>query len=105
MPDAQRIVDGLAVKEYPVIMEFDGDIFITRHDLKAKQEVLVLLNKYLKADFDFLFSKTRDRNSSRFRSTLDNMIMQKLIGKKGEEYFLMPRGADIIRNESLLTYA
>jgi hypothetical protein len=105
MPDAQRIVDSLAVKEYPVIMEFDGDIFITRHDLKAKQEVLILLNKYPKADFDFLFPKTRDKNASRFQSTLDDMVAKKLIGKKGEEYFLMPRGMDTIRNDSLLTYA
>src|SRR3989344_7177855 len=41
MPDAQRIVDEFAVKEYPVLMEFEGDIFITRHDLTAKQEVLI----------------------------------------------------------------
>jgi hypothetical protein len=104
MPDAQRIVDGLAVKDYPVLMEFDGDTFITRPDLSAKQEVLVVLNKFSKADFDFLFSKTKDGNSTRFRSTLGNMVTQKLIGRKDGQYFLMPKGVQAIQSESLLAY-
>jgi hypothetical protein len=41
MSHAQEIADGLSVKEYPVIIERNGELFIARHDLDAKQEVLV----------------------------------------------------------------
>jgi hypothetical protein len=37
MAEAQKIVDGLAVKEYPVVMERNGELFITRHNLNAKE--------------------------------------------------------------------
>ena len=40
MPEAQEIVDGLSAKEYPVIIERHGELFIARLDLSAKQEVL-----------------------------------------------------------------
>lgn len=105
MYDAQRIVDELSVKEYPVIMEFEGEIFITRHDLTARQEVLVLLCKNLQTDYGFLFSKTRDKNSTRFRNTLKEMISGKLIGEKNEKFFLMPRGMDVVMSEGLLRYS
>ena len=62
MDQAQSIVESLAVREYPVVIERNGEIFLARHDLKARQEVLVLLTKNAEAEFDFLFSKTRDRN-------------------------------------------
>lgn len=105
MFDAQRIVDGLSVKEYPVIMEFKGEIFITRHDLTAKQEVLVLLCKNQEADYGFLFSKTRDRNNTRFRVTLKGMVSSKLIGEKDGRFFIMPRGMVTVVNEGLLRYS
>lgn len=103
--DAQRIVDGLSVKEYPVIMEFEGEIFITRHDLTARQEVLVLLCKNQEADYGFLFLKTRDKNNTRFRNTLKGMVSTKLIGEKNGRFFLMPRGMVIAANEGLLRYS
>ncbi len=104
MAEAQTIVDGLAVKEFPVVMEFEGDSFITRTNLKASQEVLVLLNKYAKADFNFLFSKTKDGNRTRFQDTLRAMVLKKLIGLKDGSYFLMPKGAELTVKESLLSY-
>lgn len=104
MIQAQKIVDSLAVKDYPVIFERDGELFIARHDLKAEKEVLVLLTRNDKADFSFLFSKTKDKNKTRFDGKLEKMITSKLIGKKGADYFLMPRGAATVAKEALLTY-
>jgi hypothetical protein len=104
MAEAQKIVDGLSVKEYPVIMEFDGELFLTRHNLTAEQEVLVLLTKNSTANANFLFEKTRDGNSTRFSRRLREMVRDKLIGNKGDEYFLMPRGATRVSRDSLLTY-
>ena len=104
MAEAQKIVDGLSVKEYPVIMEFDGELFLTRHDLTAEEEVLVLLTKNSTATSKLLFEKTRDANSTRFNRRLTELVRDKLIGKKGPEYFLMPRGAARVSRDSLLTY-
>jgi hypothetical protein len=105
MAEAQKIVDGLSVKEYPVIMEFGGELFLTRHNLTAEQEVLVLLTKNSTANEKLLFEKTRDGNSSRFNRRLKEMVRDKLIGNKGYEYFLMPRGAMRVSRDSLLTYS
>lgn len=105
MNEAEAIVEGLSVRDYPVVIEREGEIFIARHDLKARQEVLVLLTKNREAGFDFLFSKTRDRNRSRFKKALDEMVSEKLIGMQGENYFLMPRGAAAVANESLLQFS
>ena len=104
MAEAQKIVDGLSVKEYPVIMEFDGELFLTRHDLTAEEEVLVLLTKNSTATSKLLFEKTRDANSTRFNRRLTELVRDKLIGKKGPEYFLMPRGAARVSRDLLLTY-
>lgn len=104
MAEAQKIVDGLSVRDYPVIVERNGEIFLARHNLTARQEILVLLTKNSTANKSFLFEKTRDRNSTRFQHHLKEMVADKLIGKKGDEYFLMPRGAARVSRDSLLTY-
>ncbi len=105
MPNAQKIVDGFAVKEYPVIMEVDGDAFITRHDLTTNQEVLVLLSKYSRMDSDTLFVKTKDKNKTRFKNMLTRMVAEKTIGETSGQYFIMPRGVEVVISASLLTYA
>jgi hypothetical protein len=105
MLEAQKIVDGLSVKDYPVIMERNGEIFITRHNLTAKEEVLVLLTKNTGSNFTFLFSKTGDTNTSRFRRTLREMVSAKLIGVHNDEYFIMPRGQAVVAKKSLLSYS
>jgi hypothetical protein len=105
MLEAQKIVDALSVKEYPVIIEREGELFITRHDLKAKQEVLVLLTKNMSATAEFLHEKTRDSNRSRFQSNLREMVADKFIGRAANgEYFIMPRGQALVTKKSLLTY-
>ena len=105
MRDAQKFVDALSVKEYPVIMERDGELFITRHDLKAKQEVLVLLTKNASATAEFLHKKSGDSNKSRFERTLRKMVDAKFISQAANgEYFIMPRGQALVTKESLLTY-
>ena len=81
MREAQKIVDGLSIKDFPVILERDGELFIARHDLSAKEEVLVLLSKNSSAPFDLLFEKSGDSNNSRFKKTLARMVAAKLIGK------------------------
>jgi hypothetical protein len=105
MDEAQKIVDALSAKEYPVIMERDGELFIARHDLGAKQEVLVLLTRDASATPEFLESKVSDSTKSRFRRNLQEMVSEKLIGKAANgEYFIMPRGQALVTAKSLLTY-
>jgi len=107
MVEAQQIVDALSVKEYPVIMEREGELFITRHNLKAKEEVLVLLTKNASATAaEFLYDKSGDSNKSRFQSNLQKMVEGKFIGRASDgEYFIMPRGQALVTKESLLTYS
>ena len=106
MRDAQKIVDGLAVKEYPVITERNGELFIARHNLSAKEEVLVLLTKNDSSTIEFLNAKTGDSNSSRFRRNLREMVSDKLIGIDANgEYFIMPRGRALVTKKSLLSYS
>jgi hypothetical protein len=105
MSKAQEIVDGLSAKEYPVIMERNGELFIARHDLGAKQEVLVLLTRNASATSAFLEAKTSDSNKSRFRRNLTEMASDKLIGVAADgNYFIMPRGQALVAEKSLLTY-
>jgi hypothetical protein len=104
MDRAQNIVDGLAVKEYPGLMEFEGELYIARHDLKPHEEVLVCLYGFGKTDYQYLFSKSRQRNTTRFREMLEKLILEKYVGIKGDEYFLMPRGFKTVENEQLLQY-
>lgn len=105
MRKAQKIVDGLAVKEYPVIMERQGELFITRHDLSAKQEVLVLLTKNASATAEFLYEKSGDSNKSRFEHNLREMVAGKFIGRAANgEYFILPRVQAITAKKSLLSW-
>ncbi len=105
MHKAQEIVNGLSAKEYPVIMERHGELFITRHDLGAKQEVLVLLSRNASATSALLEEKTSDSNKSRFRRNLKEMVSDKLIGIAADgSYFIMPRGQAVVTERSLLTY-
>lgn len=105
MPKAQDIVDGLSAKEYPVIIEREGELFIARHDLGAKQEVLVLLTRNASATANFLETKVGDSNKSRFRRNLQEMVTDKLIGLAANgDYFIMPRGQALVTKKSLLSY-
>ncbi len=105
MDTAQKLVDSLSVKEYPVLMEFEGELFITRHNLNAEQEVLIFLYKNRKAGYNFLSSKTKDSNSSRFKKILEKMVAVKFIGSKANQYFIMPRGIERVEKERLLIYS
>ncbi len=105
MREAEEIVDALSVKEYPVIIERHGELFIARHDLNAKQEVLVLLTKNASATAEFLHEKSGDSNKSRFQRNLKEMVADKYIGQAANgEYFLMPRGQALVTKKSLLSY-
>jgi hypothetical protein len=105
MRDAQEIVDGLSAKEYPVIVERHGELFIARHDLSAKHEVLVLLTRNASATVEFLETKVGDSNKSRFRRNLREMVTDKLIGQSvNGDYFIMPRGQALVTEKSLLNY-
>jgi hypothetical protein len=105
MSQAQEIVDGLSVKEYPVIIERNGELFIARHDLDAKQEVLVWLMRNASAQGSVLETKVGDSNKSRVRRKLKEMVADKLVGLAGNgEYFIMPRGQALVTTNSLLQY-
>lgn len=105
MSKAQEIVDGLSVKEYPVIVERNGELFIARHDLKAREEVLVWLMRNATATADMLVTKVGDTNKSRVQSKLKQMVADKLIGLAATgHYFIMPRGQAFVTANSLLHY-
>jgi hypothetical protein len=105
MNEAQEIVDGLAAKDYPVILERHGELFIARHDLGTKQQVLVLLTRNRSATATFLETKVGDSNKSRFRRNLKEMVADKLIGLDANgDYFIMPRGQAVVTEKSLLSY-
>lgn len=105
MDKAQKIVDEMSAKDFPAIFEFESEIYIARTDLKAKEQVLILLNKVGKADEKFLFEKTSDNNITRFRLMLKLMLTKKLVGLKGGMYFLMPAGIEAIASGKLLAYS
>jgi hypothetical protein len=102
MDEAQAIIDKIAIPNYPVIFEIEGEEFIAREDLLVKQEVLVLLSKQ-KRDIEFLFSKTKDNNRSRFNKTIESMRVEKLIAFKDGFYHLLPNGIREIQSKSLLS--
>jgi hypothetical protein len=105
MSEAQEIVDGLSAKEYPVIIERNGELFIAHHDLGTKEEVLVLLVRNASATGEFLETKVGDSNKSRVRQNLRKMMTDKLIGLAANgDYFIMPRGQALVTKKSLLSY-
>jgi hypothetical protein len=105
MPQAQEIVDGLSVKDYPAIVERSGELFIARHDLDSKQEVLVWLTRNAYASGILLETKVGDSNKSRVRKKLKKMVDEKLIGLGADgSYFIMPRGQALVAESALLKY-
>ena len=103
MNEAQAIIDKIAIPNYPVIFEIEGEEFIAREDLLVKQEILVLLSKQ-KRDIEFLFSKTKDKNRTRFNKLIESMRTKKLIALKDGFYHLLPNGIKEIQKKSLLNY-
>ena len=103
MDGAQKIIDQMGVPNYPVLFDIEGEKFITRSNLKGNDEVLILLCQE-KRDFNFLFSKTKDGNKSRFSKTLDSMVSEKLIALKDGFYHLLPNGIKLIHTKDLLSH-
>lgn len=103
MDEAQKIIDKIAIPNYPVIFNIEEEDFIAREDLLVKQEVLILLSKQ-KRNSNFLFSKTKDSNRSRFNKTLASMAVKKLIALKDGFYHLLPNGIKEIQQKNLLNY-
>jgi len=101
MDDAQKIIDKIAIPNYPVIFDIEGEEFISRDGLTVKQEILVLLGRQ-KRDADFLFSKTKDSNRTRFNKTVASMETKKLIAHKDSFYHLLPNGIKEIQAKNLL---
>jgi hypothetical protein len=105
MPEAQKIVDDLAIKEYPVIMERAGELFITHHNLGAKEQVLVWLTRNASASAEEMEGKVGDSNLTRFRRNLRELVRDKFVGRAANgEYFIMPRGQALVTKKSLLSY-
>ncbi|MDE2116576.1 MAG: hypothetical protein KGI79_01755, partial [Patescibacteria group bacterium] len=73
---AQKMIDRIAIPNYPVIFDIEGEEFIARDDLTVRQEILVLSSAE-KRNLDFLFSKTKDDNKSRFNKTVASMVAEK----------------------------
>ncbi len=103
MDEAQRMIDKIAIPSYPVIFDIEGEEFIARDDLTVRQEILVLSSAD-KRDLNFLFSKTKDDNKSRFNRTVASMVAEKLIALKDGFYHLLPKGIKEIQEKSLLSH-
>ncbi len=101
MDASQKLIDKIAIPNYPVIFDIEGEEFIARDDLTVKQEVLVLVSAQ-KRDLDFLFSKTKDDNRSRFNKTVASMVSDKFIALKDGFYHLLPIGIQEIQKKNLL---
>jgi len=101
MEDAQALIDSIAIPTYPVIFDIEGDGFIARSDLSAGEEVLVLVS-VKKCDFDVLFSKTKDKNKTRFKKTLDKLVLEKKIVLKSDSYHILPNGINEVQTKNLL---
>lgn len=98
---AQELIDKIAIPNYPVIFDIEGEEFIARNSLTVKQEVLVLVAKN-KRDFNFLFSKTKDSNRSRFKNTLSSLQKEKKVALKDGFYHILPNGIEEVRKNNLL---
>ncbi|MEK7546941.1 MAG: hypothetical protein AAB536_02065 [Patescibacteria group bacterium] len=101
LEDAQELIDSIAVPTYPVIFDIEGDDFIARDDLTVKEEVLVLVC-IKKRDFNFLFAKTKDKNKSRFKKTLESLGKEKKIVLKNGLYHILPNGIKEVQEKNLL---
>lgn len=103
MEEAQKLIDKIAIPNYPVIFDIEGEEFIARSNLNVKQEVLVLVSAQ-KRSLDFLFSKTKDKNRSRFNKSVDSMVAEKFIALKDGFYHLLPKGIKEVQEKNLLSY-
>lgn len=101
LDDAQALINSIAIPTYPVIFDIDGDDFIARDDLKAEEEILVLLS-LRKRGFDFLFSKTKDQNKARFKKTLLKLEKCKKVALKDDLYHILPNGIKEVQQKDLL---
>lgn len=100
--DAQQIIDAMASPSYPVLYKIEGEDYIARPDLKAWEEVLVLLISNTRTAEE-LFEKTKDNNRSRFIKTLDKMEQKdRMIAKSIEKYHIMPLGIKTVHERNLL---
>lgn len=104
MDEAEKIVNALATKEYPVVIEVDGVTFITRPGLTTKEEILILLYRRSKADRKYLFTTTGYSHRTKFDKIIDDMITAKLVGEKSGECFLLPVGVTQVERGGLLSF-
>jgi hypothetical protein len=101
LEQAQELIDSIAIPNYPVIFEIEGEEFIATGNLTTRQQILVLL-LIKERNIDFLFNKTREKNKSRFIKLLLGLENQKKIVNKGGCYYLMPLGIEEINSNNLL---
>lgn len=103
MEQAESIVSEINIKEFPAVIEIDGEQFVAKPGLTAEQEILVLLYKNSNGScYNFLFIKTKDGNQTRFKKRLKSLQNKKLIAKNQDKYFLMPYGIKIVEETNLL---
>jgi hypothetical protein len=95
--ESQKLINKIVAKNCPLIVNINGDDFISKDNLTAQEEVLVLLTfKPDGLDFSYLYRKTKDKNKSRFKTTLSLMEREKLIVDIGGKYYIMPNGSSSI---------
>lgn len=99
MNQAEKIVEEINIKEFPAIFYIEGEQFISIPNLKSDQEILLLLSHNLDGfEYNFLFEKTKDKNTVRFKNRLKIMIKNKLIAKKNQKYYILPEGIKLIES-------
>lgn len=106
MKTAEKISKTLVSQNYPVITNIKSQQVISKPNLNSDEEILILLYKNKEGvTFEFLFNKTKDSNKTRFQNKLNKMKSKKLLTKIDGEYFLLPKGIEIIEKEKLLEWS
>lgn len=101
MKEAQKIIDKLAVPNYPAFLEIEGESFLCKDNLNKKEQVLAFL--FLKKKkFDFLFKKVGYSRKDKFVKILKEMEKDRLIAFKNDHYHLLSKGRKKVIEGKLL---
>ncbi len=101
MKEAQRIIDELAIPNYPAFLEIEGESFLCKDNLNKKEQILAFL--FLgKKNIDFLFKKVGYSRKDKFENILKEMEKDYLIAFKDGYYHLLSKGQKKVIDGKLL---
>lgn len=99
MDKVEEIISEITIKDFPLIINIEGDQFISSPNFTSKQETLILLYHNPKGlEYNFIFKKTKNKNTTEFKRQLNKMVKDKLIVEKKQKYFIMPEGIRVVES-------